>query len=180
MIRIVSGTHKGRRIAAPKNLPVRPTTDRTKESLFNILNHRLDWETVRMLDLYAGTGNLSYEAASRGCRDITAVDIHPGCAAFIRKTAAELEMPIQVFRQDAMAYLGRDHSSYDLILADPPYDVPLDSLEKFVVLCLDESRLNPGGMCILEHSKEYDVSGLEGFEEVRYYGGTALSFFSKE
>ena len=180
MIRIISGTHKGRRISAPKNLPVRPTTDRTKESLFNILNHRISWRDSRVLDLFAGTGNLSYECASRGCPDITAVDAHHGCVAFIRRIAAELKMPIRAVRQEALGYLGKDGSSYDLILADPPYDMAEDKMRSLIELCTAGERLKGEGLLVLEHSKEYDFSDFEGFQEVRQYGGTSLSFFSKK
>ena len=180
MIRIISGTHKGRRISAPKNLPVRPTTDRTKESLFNILNHRITWRDSRVLDLFAGTGNLSFECASRGCPDITAVDAHPGCTAFIRKTATDLKMPIRAVRQEALSYLNRDGSSYDLILADPPYDIAEDKMASLIALCTEGGRLKEEGLLVLEHSKEYDFSDFKGFQEVRHYGGTALSFFFKD
>lgn len=180
MIRIISGTHRGRRISAPKKLPVRPTTDRAKEALFSILNHRIAWDDVRVLDLYAGTGNLSYECASRGCPDVTAVDAHPGCAAFIRQTAAALNLPIRAFRQDAITYLQMDRSSYELVLADPPYDLPEEDLRALARLCLDEQRLRPEGIFVLEHRREYDFSDLPGYHEKRVYGGTAFSLFVKE
>ena len=97
-MRIISGTFKGRRLIAPKQLPVRPTTDRAKEALFNILNHRLDWDEIKTLDLFAGTGNISYELASRGVNNLTAVDQNKHCTYFIHQTAKSFEMPIVVIK----------------------------------------------------------------------------------
>ena len=178
MIRIISGQHKGRRIKAPKNLPVRPTTDRAKESLFNILGNQVDWVEARVLDLFAGTGNISYECASRGSRDIIAVDAHPGCVRFIRQTAGMLQMPIAAYRRDVMEYLGQCGSSFTLIFADPPYDVEETYLERLVSLCRGGNLLEEGGLLIIEHSPHRDLSKLEGFQEVRKYGSTLFSFFS--
>lgn len=180
MIRIISGTHKGRRIQAPRHLPVRPTTDRSKEALFNILANRMDWESARVLDLFAGTGNISYECASRGCRSITAVDAHPGCAAFIEKTATQLQMPIQAMRQDALCYLERNRLPYDLIIADPPYAYTPDQLAGLAEACLSAHNLAPDGLLVLEHAKQTDLSGLPGFREGRRYGQSVFSFFERE
>lgn len=180
MIRIVSGTHKGRRIQAPKNLPVRPTTDRAKEALFNILANRLDWDSTRVLDLFAGTGNIGYECASRGSRSITAVDAHPGCVSFIEKTAAQLEMPIQALRLDALRYLERNRMPFDLIFADPPYNFTYEQLAALAEACLAEGNLAPEGLLVLEHVKQTDLSGLPGFLEARGYGQSVFSFFGRE
>lgn len=180
MIRIISGTHKGRRIQAPRNLPVRPTTDRSKEALFNILANRLDWESTRVLDLFAGTGNISYECASRGSMAVTAVDAHPGCVAFIEKTAEQLEMPIQALRQDALRYLERNRQSYDLIFADPPYSFSEQQLAGLVETCLAGQHLAGEGLLVVEHIKQADLSGLPGFQEARHYGQSVFSFFGRE
>lgn len=171
MIRIISGIHKGRRIAAPKNLPVRPTTDRAKEALFNILSNELSLSDIRVLDLFAGTGNISYEFASRGCSDITAVDAHPGCVAFIKKTASELDMPIVAIRAKAETFLQRSRAHYDLIFADPPYNMPSEALEELVAAAGEQC------LFIIEHTKEVNLEHLNGFREVRRYGGSAFSFF---
>lgn len=170
MIRIISGIHKGRRIAAPKNLPVRPTTDRAKEALFNILSNEFDLSDIRVLDLFAGTGNISYECASRGCKDITAVDAHPACVAFIKKTALELDMPIVALRARAEKFLQRSKAHYDLIFADPPYNMPVEELEQLVEAAGDQCLM------IIEHAKEINLQHLNGFREERRYGGTAFSF----
>ncbi len=104
-MRIVSGSHKGRRITAPNKLPVRPTTDFAKEALFNILSNRLDFDELEVLDIFAGTGNISYEFASRGVPQITCVDAHAGCVKFIHKTAEELSFPITTVKSDVYKYL---------------------------------------------------------------------------
>jgi 16S rRNA (guanine(966)-N(2))-methyltransferase RsmD len=177
VIRIISGTHKGRRLQAPRNLPVRPTTDRSKEALFNILANRMDWASARVLDLFAGTGNISYECASRGCLAVTAVDAHPGCVAFIEKTAEQLDMPIQALRQDALRYLERNRQRYDLIFADPPYSLTEAQLAGLVETCLSGQHLAPGGVLVVEHIRQTDLSGLPGFQEARRYGQSVFSFF---
>ena len=179
-MRIISGIHKGRRIQAPKNLPVRPTTDRAKESLFNILGHRVFWEEATVLDLFAGTGNISYECASRGCPRVVAVDADPGCVRFIRKTAEDLQMPIDVYRQDAMKFLGQCRERFDLIFADPPYRISGEGLRELATHCLEQGLLKEGGILVLEHGPQRDLSDLPGFQEVRKYGSTLLSFFGKE
>ena len=121
-MRIISGTHKGRRIAAPKNLPVRPTTDRSKEGLFNILQHRLEFDTLSVLDLFSGTGNMSYEFASRGVSNITSVDQNSNCIHFIQKTSTELSLNINSIQSESTLFLKKNLQHYNLIFADPPYD----------------------------------------------------------
>lgn len=176
-MRIISGQHKGRRIKAPKNLPVRPTTDRAKESLFNILGNQVDWEQARVLDLFAGTGNISYECASRGSRHVVAVDAHPGCVRFIGETARLLQLPIYPYKRDVMAFLEQSRESFSVIFADPPYDVSEAYLERLVSLCTEGDLMEEGGVLIIEHSPHRDLSGLEGFQETRKYGSTLFTFF---
>jgi 16S rRNA (guanine(966)-N(2))-methyltransferase RsmD len=177
VIRIISGTHKGRRIKAPKGLPVRPTTDRAKESLFNILGHRIAWEEATVLDLFAGTGNISYECASRGCPHIVAVDAHAGCVRFIQKTAGELQMPVVAYKRDVNKFLAQTAECYDLIFADPPYEESVESLKELATLCLDRGLLKKGGVLVIEHGPQRDLSSGEGFVEVRKYGSTLFSLF---
>ena len=121
-MRIISGKHKGRRITAPKNLPVRPTTDMSKESLFNILNNHFNFNGLKVLDLFSGTGNISYEFASRGAGPITSVDGDMGCVNFIKKTATELDLDISAIKSDVFSFLERNKTTYDIIFADPPYN----------------------------------------------------------
>lgn len=175
MIRIISGKHKGRRIQAPKNLPVRPTTDRAKESLFNILNNRFYFEDLQCLDLFSGTGNISFELASRGSESIIAVDSSTACIRFIDKISDELEMPIITARSEVMQYLEREYRKFDLIFADPPYD--FEQYEKLVDRIYLGKLLAPDGLLILEHSSRSSFDHLDGFQEVRAYGNVAFSFF---
>lgn len=175
-MRIISGSHKGRRIVAPKNLPVRPTTDRAKEALFNILRHRLDLYDAKALDLFAGIGSISLELISRGCTDVTAVDKHRDCTQFIERTAEELGMEgLRAIRSDVFVFAQRTPEKYDLIFADPPYDL-LRSAE-LVDIIRQRALLNAGGLLIVEHGEDEDLSDVQGFEEHRRYGHVNFSIF---
>ena len=176
-MRIVSGKYKGRRINPPKNLPVRPTTDMSKESLFNILNNHFDFDEIAVLDLFAGTGNLSYEFGSRGTTDITAVDEDAGCIKFIRQTAQEFDFPISATRINAYSFLDKDSRQYDVIVADPPYHFEREKLEKIPTTVFAKKLLAPGGMLIIEHSKHTSLDGHEFFSFRKNYGGSVFSFF---
>ena len=133
-MRIISGSHKGRRILAPKKLPVRPTTDRSKEGLFNILQHRLNFNSLHVLDLFSGTGNISYEFASRGVANITAIDQNRHCVNFIKKTAIDLGLSINSSQCDSISFLEKKTSHYDIIFGDPPYEW---DAEAYFVLILE-------------------------------------------
>ena len=122
-MRIISGSHKGRRLFAPKTLPVRPTTDRSKEALFNILQHQYDWSSIRVLDLFSGTGSISYEFASRGVTEVFSVDINSCCIKFIQQTAQKLDLKINTIQGDTLKYLTSINMDFDLIFADPPYNI---------------------------------------------------------
>lgn len=176
-MRINSGKFKGRRIIAPKKLPVRPTTDFAKEGLFNILNNRIDFSETAVLDLFSGTGNISYEFASRGVPDITSIDLHPGCVQFIRKIATELEMPINPIKADVFRFISKPSRTYDLIFADPPYDFEISKLEELVRECVQSNLLGADGILIIEHSKQLNLSDVIYFKEARRYGGSVFSFF---
>ena len=122
-MRIIRGRYQRRQIVAPTNLPVRPTTDMAKESLFNIIENHYDFEETEAMDLFSGTGNISYELVSRGCPKVIAVDQDFGCVKFIRETANKLNMKeLLVVRSDAFRFLEKHTMQYDLIFADPPYD----------------------------------------------------------
>lgn len=177
MTRIISGKYKGRRIGAPKKLPVRPTTDMAKEALFNILRSRYHFRSLRVLDLFAGTGNISYEFASRGTEQITAIDGHYGCVKFIEQTSQAFDFTIQAYKSDVYKFLERASGSFDIIFADPPYDFPLDKFEHITQLVFGKSLLDPEGVLIIEHSKHTKLDHLEHFQETRNYGGNAFSFF---
>ena len=174
-MRIISGSHKGRRILAPKKLPIRPTTDRSKEGLFNILQHRLDFITLNVLDLFSGTGNISYEFASRGVTNITAVDRNRHCVNFIKKTAIDLGLSIDSSQCDSISFLKKKTSHFDLIFGDPPYE--WDAEAYFVLILEAKKSLNESGLIILEHSAFTDLSAGQGFDFSRTYGGSIFSFF---
>ena len=176
-MRIISGKHKGRKIIAPKQLPVRPTTDRSKEALFNIIQHRFEFSQIQVLDLYAGTGNISYEFASRGATQITAVDQNRFCIQFIQKTTAGLELNITAIKEDSQRFIEQNKNKYDLIFADPPYEFQ----EKSYEILADRSQylLKPEGLFILEHYKKIKLNHLKGFDFERVYGNNIFSFFAK-
>lgn len=179
-MRIISGKHKGKRLVAPRNLPVRPTTDFAKEGLFNILRNHYEFNDLRVLDLFSGTGNISYEFASRGVEDITAVDAHKGCVGYIEKVSRELDLGINTILADVYKYLNRASVAYDLIFADPPYDLTTDELTTIVHKCFENKLLKPEGQLIIEHSKHLDLSAMAYFTQSRKYGGSVFSFFSCE
>ena len=175
-MRIISGKNRGRHIVAPDNLPVRPTTDLGKESLFNILNNYFFLDQVKVLDLFSGTGNLTYEFASRGAASIIAVDADQRCTNFIRKTITTLKYDnVAVVRQDAFAYTAACRQKFDIIFADPPYQ--LEGIEKIVENVFKNDLLNPDGWLVLEHSKEHDFSEHPHYFEQRRYGKLNFTFF---
>ena len=176
-MRIISGTHKGRRLIAPRNLPVRPTTDFAKEALFNILQNTYYFDEISLLDLFAGTGNISYEFASRGTERITAVDAHYGCVKYIQKTAEELGFSIETVKSDVFKYLSAISGGFDIIFADPPYNFDDQQFEEIIGKILQNNLINPNGLIIIEHSKNTDLSHLPQFKEFRKYGGSVFSFF---
>lgn len=177
-MRIISGKHKGRRINAPKNLPVRPTTDMAKEGLFNILNNTYFFEDLIVLDLFAGAGTISYEFASRGARQITAIDSHNGCVRFIASTADQLEIPISVLKENVFSYLKKAFEKFDIIFADPPYSMEIEYFEQIVQVVFEKALLYEHGTLIIEHAKQMDLSHLSQFERMRKYGGSVFSFFT--
>ena len=123
-MRIISGIHKGKRLFAPKNLPVRPTTDFAKEGLFNIIKYEFDIQRINVLDLFSGTGNISFEFASRGAKQIICIDDNYNCVSFVKQTSKELNFnQITVFKNDVFRYLKKYTTQFDLIFADPPYDL---------------------------------------------------------
>lgn len=179
-MRIISGKYKGRRIVAPKKLPVRPTTDLSKESLFNILNHQFNFTELNVLDLFSGTGNISYEFASRGASPITAVDGDLGCVTFIKKTAQEFDMDITAIKSDVFKFLERSKAKFDVIFADPPYDLEQEQFEKIVTLIFENELLEDDGLLIVEHSPHTKMDHLEHFSSNRKYGSSLFSFYEYE
>ena len=179
-MRIISGKFKSKRISAPKKLPVRPTTDMAKEALFNILNNTYYFEDISLIDLFAGTGNISYEFASRGTEDIISVDANYGCIKFIDKTAKELDIDITTIKSDVFSFLEKSASKATIIFADPPYDLPQEDFAKISELVFKNKMVLDEGVLIIEHSKHTDLSNLPYFNNQRRYGGSVFSFFSEE
>ena len=176
-MRIISGQFRGKKLIVPSNLPVRPTTDFAKTGLFNILNNYYSLEKISVLDLYAGTGNLSFEFASRGCPAITAIDKAAACCSFINKTAQQLSISKQlnVHRSDVITYLKNIKTPVDIIIADPPYEeTPASEL---VNLVFENQLLKPNGVFILEHSSAVDFSQLPHYLQTRKYGFVSFTFF---
>lgn len=176
-MRIISGKYKGRRIQAPKNLPVRPTTDMSKEALFNILNNQFNFSDLKILDLFAGTGNISYEFASRGCESIVCVDADMGCVNFIKKTSSEFDFNILAIKSDVVTFLEKHKESYDIVFADPPYGLAQKDFEKVVSQAFLSKIVSEEGILIIEHSKHTKLEHLEHFSLARNYGGSVFSFF---
>jgi 16S rRNA (guanine(966)-N(2))-methyltransferase RsmD len=176
-MRIISGKYKGRRIQPPKNLPVRPTTDMSKEALFNVLNNHFSFEGLKVLDLFSGTGNISYEFASRGSYPITSVDGDFGCVKFIKQVAAEYDFTIAATKSDVFKFLENCKTTYDIIFADPPYGLDQATFEKVVLLVFEKNLLNEEGMMIIEHSKYTKMTHLDNFSFQKAYGGSFFSFF---
>ncbi len=178
-MRIISGTHKGRRINPPLNLPVRPTTDMAKEGLFNILNNSIDFEDLNVLDLFAGTGNITFEFASRGAAAVTAVDLNFKCVDFIKKTAKEIGFEtVKPVRFDVFRFLKSSSKSYDLIFADPPYD--LEGIELLPDLIFEKEWLNKNAWLIIEHSRGIDFARHKYFSQKRNYGKVNFTFFTRD
>ena len=176
-MRIISGIHKGRRIQAPKKLPVRPTTDMAKEAIFNILNNQYYFDEISVLDLFSGIGSISYEFASRGTEKIISIDKEYGCVKFIESTAQEFEMPIQVIKANVFKYLENCHAQFSIIFADPPYSFSEEMFAKIPQLIFQNNLLEDEGLLIIEHSKHTDLSQLEHFKYSKTYGGNMFSFF---
>jgi len=178
-MRIIAGTKKGHPIKAPNNLPTRPTTDRSKESLFNILSNWYDFDDCDILDIYAGTGNISYEFASRGARNVICVDRFKGCTDFIESECKKLEFnQIQVVRDDVIAFIKRCPEKFDIIFADPPFATT--DYELIHEIVFSRELLQPKGIFVMEHHSVHNFSGLAHFLEARHYGQNVMSFYGIE
>jgi 16S rRNA (guanine966-N2)-methyltransferase len=178
-LRIISGIYKGRIIHPPKNFRARPTTDFARESLFNILSHTIAFEELIVLDLFSGTGSMAIEFASRGAKEVVAVEKNFIHHQFIKKTIDQLEATnISAIKTDAFTYIARMKKSFDIIFADPPYDLPnFDTVAEKV---LKSKLLAPESLFILEHSKDRDYTQFPEFYDQRKYGSVNFSFFSKQ
>jgi 16S rRNA (guanine966-N2)-methyltransferase len=175
-VRIISGKYKGRLITPPKNLRARPTTDFAREALFNILENRYDFELLTVLDLFSGTGSISYEFASRGALKVHLVDKDNYHIAFIKRMIDELHLDnIKPVHIDVKAFLKTCDQKYDIVFADPPYDLPW--LETIPDLVFTAAVIKEDGVFILEHPKHMNFAHHNLFFEHRNYGGVNFSFF---
>ena len=179
-MRIISGSLGGRRINPPSNMPyTRPTTDIAKEGLFNILQNNLDFEELKTLDLFGGTGSISYELASRGVPDLTIVEKDNQMFSFIKKTAADLKLEnFKLVKSDVFKFMESCREKYDLIFAGPPYALTtIDDLPKVV---FEKELLKEGGWFILEHTPRNDYKSFPHYLREKNYGTTIFSIFEKE
>jgi len=175
-LRIVSGIYKGRSINPPKGFHARPTTDYARESLFNILGNRYDFTDMDVVDLFAGTGSISYEFASREVKSIDLVESNRLNYRFIVSTIREMGIKIiKSYNTDVRIYLRKVTTKADLVFADPPYE--LVWITELPRLVKESSVLKPGGILIVEHPKGVTFKGTEGFIEHRFYGSVNFSFF---
>jgi len=152
----------------------------SKEALFNVLNNNFSFEGLKVLDLFAGTGNISFEFASRGSTPITSVDADFGCVKFIKQVAAEYDFNIAATKSDVFTFLERNKASYDIIFADPPYGLDQKIFEKVVLTVFEKDILQEDGMMVIEHSKYTKLNHLAHFSFQKSYGGSIFSFFEFE
>ena len=175
-MRIISGKYRGKVIKPPQGFRARPTTDYARESLFNILANRYEFDEIDVLDLFAGTGSITYEFCSRGARSVELVELNRSNYRFITSTLQELNMDnVTSFNTDVRIYLRKAVRSFDLIFADPPYALPW--LKEIPALVKDAGILKPEGVLIMEHPDKISFDSSEGFHEHRYYGSVNFSFF---
>ncbi len=176
-MRIISGTYRGRRLMPPKNITARPTTDFAKESLFNLLNNRMDFAGMEMLDLFAGTGSIGIEFISRGAKEVTSVELAHTQQNFIISVCKQLNINnLHVIRTDVFRYIKTCRLQYDFIYADPPYN--LQTLPTLPNLIFEQQLLKENGLFVLEHSKNNTFQAHPHFIEQRTYGSVNFSFFA--
>lgn len=175
-MRIITGRYKGRHFDIPRTFKARPTTDFAKENIFNVLQGYTDFDGKTALDLFAGTGSISLELASRGCQQVVSVEADRDHAAFIRQCFAKLGADNQLLiRGDVFKFLKTCRQSFDFIFADPPY--ALRELAQIPDLILESMLLRPDGLLVFEHGKDHDFSQHPRFMEHRQYGSVNFSIF---
>lgn len=176
-MRIISGIHGGRKIHPPAKMPhTRPTTDIAKEGLFNIIQNNLEIEELEVLDLFGGTGCISYELASRGALTITIVEKDNKMYDFIKKTSAELKFEnFNVVKLDVFKFIESNTRQYDFIFAGPPY--ALATIDELPVKIFEHNLLKPGGWFVLEHTPRNDYKKFAHYKTERNYGTTIFSIF---
>ncbi|RNA61353.1 methyltransferase domain-containing protein [Chryseobacterium nematophagum] len=180
MYRIISGRWKAKKIAAPRNFDVRPTTDFAKEALFSILENKYDMQSIAVLDLFAGIGSISLEFASRGCQDVTSVELNPKHTAFINTTAAELDMvqQINVQRGDTFDWLKkfRNKKSFEIVFSDAPFEMEESKYYEMISLILNNKYVKENGILVVEHQSRMKFNH-PSLIDTRKYGNVSFSFF---
>lgn len=178
-MRIVGGEFGGRRFNPPARIPARPTTEVAKEGLFNMLNNSMDIDGIKTLDIFGGTGSISYELASRGAADLTLVERDPITIDFIKKTAQELKITdrLQIIKGDVFKYMKQCTEQYNFIFAGPPY--ALTNIDEIPLLVFEKQLLLPGGIFILEHTPRNDYQQHPHFTRIKNYGTTVFTFFTQ-
>lgn len=175
-MRIITGQYKGRHFDIPRTFKARPTTDFAKENIFNVLQGYIDFEDATALDLFAGTGSISLELVSRGCKQVVSVEADRDHANFIRQCFKKLNEDRDILvRGDVFRFLKSCHQKFDFIFADPPY--ALEYLAKIPDLVLNGELLNEDGIFVFEHGKNHDFSAHPRFLEHRSYGSVNFSLF---
>lgn len=178
-MRIIGGNLKGKSINPPAGYKARPTTDFAKEGLFNVLSNVTDFEGISVLDLFGGTGSISYEFASRGCQDIVTVEMAKPNAAFISRTAKALGITaMKIVHQNVFDFLDICSRKFDIVFADPPY--ALDGLDGIPSKVMERGILNEGGLLILEHPGDYSFAGTPFFVKEKRYGNVHFSMFRNQ
>jgi 16S rRNA (guanine966-N2)-methyltransferase len=179
-MRIIAGEHGGRKFNPPAKMPyTRPTTDIAKEGLFNVLQHKLDIEELKTLDLFGGTGSISYELASRGAHDLTIVEKDSTMFEFIKKTAQALKIEnLKAVKMDVFKFIEQCTDKFDFIFAGPPY--ALNSIDELPRLIFEKQLLNKGGWFVLEHTPRNDYKNFPYYKMEKNYGTTIFSFFMYE
>lgn len=177
-MRIIRGKYGRRRFDVPTNISARPTTDFARENIFNVLENLVDFDGLRALDLFAGTGAITFELLSRGCEEVTAVEKANTQYQFIKKVAGMLDVHnLRLIRGDVFKFLESSGKPFDFVFADPPYDMP--DFETVPQRILDSSLTASGTLIVVEHSRKHDFSQLPGYFEHREYGSVNFSLFRK-
>lgn len=176
-MRIIGGTYKGKRIQVAKSFKARPTTDFAKENIFNIIENEFDISTIEVLDLFSGTGSISYEFCSRGAIKVVGAEMNQRSVVQIKQFANELDFPqLEIHRADVFRYLKKVEDSFDIIFADPPYQ--LKNLSLIPDLVFSRELLKKGGWLVLEHGEDSKFNNHVNFKSLRKYGSVHFSIFS--
>jgi 16S rRNA (guanine(966)-N(2))-methyltransferase RsmD len=175
-MRIISGKYGGRTFQPPAKMPhTRPTTDLAKGGLFNILENNIEFDGLKTLDLFGGTGSITYELASRGASDQTIIEKDPAMASFIQKTSEKLGLSLQLVKMDVFKYINICNEQFNFIFAGPPY--ALGTIDELPRLVFEKNLLLPGGWFVLEHTPRNNYKKFPYFRVERNYGTTLFSIF---